>query len=66
MVQSLYYPPANGTSSYPLTIAAWERLGNPGWNWDNYLKYTMKTETYVSTLGITDQMEVAKICSCLR
>ena len=25
-------------------IDAWEELGNPGWNWDNYLKYTLRTE----------------------
>ncbi|KAI0739119.1 GMC oxidoreductase [Daedaleopsis nitida] len=28
-------------------IDAWERLGNPGWNWDNFLRYSMKSETFV-------------------
>jgi hypothetical protein len=22
----------------------WEALGNPGWNWDNYAKYSARTE----------------------
>jgi hypothetical protein len=22
-----------------------ERLGNPGWNWDNFIKYSNKSET---------------------
>ncbi|EIN09187.1 alcohol oxidase, partial [Punctularia strigosozonata HHB-11173 SS5] len=25
-----------------------ERLGNPGWNWDNYDKYTARTESFVA------------------
>lgn len=25
-----------------------EKLGNPGWNWDNYLRYSKKPETFVS------------------
>ena len=28
---------------YPI---AWERLGNPGWNWKNYEKYIQRTEGY--------------------
>ncbi|KAH9920536.1 GMC oxidoreductase [Epithele typhae] len=28
-------------------INAWERLGNPGWNWENHLKYAIKSETFV-------------------
>ncbi|KAL0569975.1 hypothetical protein V5O48_011980 [Marasmius crinis-equi] len=28
-------------------IDDWERLGNKGWNWDNYHKYQNKTVTYV-------------------
>ncbi|KAI0317903.1 GMC oxidoreductase [Amylostereum chailletii] len=27
-------------------VDAWEALGNPGWNWNNFLKYSMKCETY--------------------
>ncbi|KAI0757746.1 GMC oxidoreductase [Daedaleopsis nitida] len=28
-------------------VNAWERLGNPGWNWDNFLKYSIKSETFI-------------------
>ncbi|KAI0027424.1 glucose-methanol-choline oxidoreductase [Vararia minispora EC-137] len=28
-------------------IDAWEELGNPGWNWENYLRYSNKSHTYV-------------------
>ncbi|KII91114.1 hypothetical protein PLICRDRAFT_173018 [Plicaturopsis crispa FD-325 SS-3] len=28
-------------------IDDWEKLGNPGWNWANYLKYSQKTEKFV-------------------
>ncbi|KAI0321917.1 GMC oxidoreductase [Amylostereum chailletii] len=28
-------------------VNAWERLGNPGWNWDNFLKYSIRCETFV-------------------
>ncbi|ETW75271.1 GMC oxidoreductase 12 [Heterobasidion irregulare TC 32-1] len=30
-----------------LDIDAWEKLGNPGWNWKNYLKYSNKSETWI-------------------
>jgi hypothetical protein len=35
--------------SAPLSqyVLAWEALGNPGWNWDNMLKYANKAETCV-------------------
>ncbi|TFY63801.1 hypothetical protein EVJ58_g3037 [Rhodofomes roseus] len=29
-------------------INAWEELGNPGWNWDTYLKYTLRTEQFTA------------------
>ena len=28
-------------------VDAFERLGNPGWNWEEYQKYTLKVEQYV-------------------
>ncbi|KAI1787645.1 GMC oxidoreductase [Ganoderma leucocontextum] len=28
-------------------INAWERLGNPGWNWKNFLKYSIKCEKLI-------------------
>ncbi|TFK47573.1 alcohol oxidase [Heliocybe sulcata] len=28
-------------------IDDWERLGNPGWNWKNYQKYALRTETCI-------------------
>ncbi|RPD75411.1 alcohol oxidase [Lentinus tigrinus ALCF2SS1-7] len=28
-------------------VDACERLGNPGWNWDNFLKYSKKCETFI-------------------
>ncbi|KAI0031896.1 GMC oxidoreductase [Vararia minispora EC-137] len=28
-------------------IDAWEALGNPGWNWKNLLKYSMKSERFI-------------------
>lgn len=28
-------------------IDAFEKLGNPGWNWAEYEKYSKKSETYV-------------------
>ncbi|KAE9408774.1 alcohol oxidase [Gymnopus androsaceus JB14] len=28
-------------------IDNWEKLGNPGWNWDNFEKYSRKAVTYV-------------------
>ncbi|KAI1783706.1 GMC oxidoreductase [Ganoderma leucocontextum] len=28
-------------------INAWERLENPGWNWENFLKYSMKGEKFI-------------------
>lgn len=30
-------------------IDAFEKLGNPGWNWDAYHKFTNRTETFVSS-----------------
>lgn len=32
------------------SIADWERLGNPGWNWENVHKYIKKAEKYVPLL----------------
>ena len=32
------------TSTYKIYNADLERLGNPGWNWDNYHKYCHKVE----------------------
>lgn len=29
-------------------IDAWEELGNPGWNWKAYQKYTMRTEEFTA------------------
>lgn len=26
-------------------VDAIEKLGNPGWNWDDYFKYTKRSET---------------------
>ncbi|KAI0031875.1 GMC oxidoreductase [Vararia minispora EC-137] len=28
-------------------IDAWEALGNPGWNWKNFIKYAKKSETFL-------------------
>ncbi|KAM5536363.1 hypothetical protein V8D89_009961 [Ganoderma adspersum] len=28
-------------------INAWERLGNPGWNWKNFLRYSIKSEKFI-------------------
>ncbi|RPD56267.1 GMC oxidoreductase [Lentinus tigrinus ALCF2SS1-7] len=28
-------------------VNAWERLGNPGWNWENFLKYSIKCEKFI-------------------
>ncbi|THH05342.1 hypothetical protein EW146_g9930 [Bondarzewia mesenterica] len=29
-----------------IDIDAWEPLGNPGWNWKNFLKYSKRSETW--------------------
>lgn len=29
-------------------LTEFEKLGNPGWNWDNYERHLAKTEGYVS------------------
>ena len=29
-------------------VNTWEELGNPGWNWDAFQKYTLRAEQYVS------------------
>lgn len=26
-------------------VNAWEKLGNKGWNWENFFKYSKKSET---------------------
>ena len=31
-------------------LAAIEELGNPGWNWETYLRYSKKSERYVIVL----------------
>ncbi|KAI0030331.1 alcohol oxidase [Vararia minispora EC-137] len=28
-------------------INIWEELGNPGWNWKNYLRYSMRSERFI-------------------
>ena len=28
-------------------LAAIEKLGNPGWNWETYVRYSKKSERYV-------------------
>lgn len=28
-------------------VNAWEELGNPGWNWEAFQKYTLRAEKYV-------------------
>ena len=28
-------------------VNAWEALENVGWNWETYLKYTLRAEEYV-------------------
>ena len=30
----------------PAALTARECLGNPGWNWKNYIHYSKKSETY--------------------
>ena len=41
----------NVAASYAVHLtpctAAWERLGNPGWNWENFQRYSRKVERYV-------------------
>ena len=48
--------PRFGDIRCPLTTLlcslAWERLGNPGWNWKNFLKYSIKCEKYVLFVNI--------------
>ncbi|KAG7097831.1 hypothetical protein E1B28_005149 [Marasmius oreades] len=39
-------------------INAWERLGNKGWNWENYLKYHYKAVRYVPLDTTHDNLEV--------
>lgn len=29
------------------SLRDWEKLGNPGWNWDDFAKYTARASTYV-------------------
>ncbi|KZT50999.1 GMC oxidoreductase [Calocera cornea HHB12733] len=29
-------------------VDAWEKLGNPGWNWSNYLKYSKRGERFTA------------------
>ncbi|KAH9481035.1 Dehydrogenase [Psilocybe cubensis] len=37
-------------------VDAIERLGNPGWNWDDFVKYSKKSETFRSPLPeVTDK-----------
>lgn len=31
-------------------VNAWEELGNPGWDWKAYTRYTMRAEEYVARL----------------
>lgn len=33
-------------------VDAIEKLGNPGWNWEEYMKYSMKSETCACNLLI--------------
>lgn len=40
---------------------AWERLGNPGWNWKNFLKYSIKSEKCVSCSTRTEAMETYEV-----
>ncbi|KAH7929134.1 alcohol oxidase [Leucogyrophana mollusca] len=30
---------------------AWEKLGNPGWNWDSFVDYSKKSEQYIPKRG---------------
>lgn|SRR6266851_3838037 len=32
-----------------LCVLAIEKLGNPGWNWETYLRYSRKSERYVTS-----------------
>ncbi|TBU46723.1 GMC oxidoreductase [Dichomitus squalens] len=38
-------------------INAWERLGNPGWNWENFLKYSIKCEKFIPPSAEVAQSE---------
>ncbi|KAH9928320.1 GMC oxidoreductase [Fomitopsis serialis] len=45
-----------GSSAMNFLHRCWEELGNPGWNWDNYLKYTLRTEQF--TAASEDQLKL--------
>ncbi|KAH9928307.1 GMC oxidoreductase [Fomitopsis serialis] len=36
-------------------VDAWEELGNPGWNWKSYMKYTLRAEGF--TAASEDQLK---------
>lgn len=36
----------NWTQTSRIDLDAWEKLGNPGWNWDALLPYFVKAETF--------------------